>query len=328
MDTLLWIPLVGAYVLYICLRTRNLARPSSRVCAAGTPLRIPTISTVVTLAVVSQGSMITGCALTNQPHTAARAWTFCAAEMTSTSQDRKPLVCTRGPSKTGTASIGTHCADFHFIDPHVTHFVARFESHGRGSLRTALSRSQGYVHDISTILREEGLPPELAYLPLIESDFRPHAVSRAGAVGLWQLLASTGRHYGLRIDRYVDERRDPVKSTRAAAKYLKDLHATFGDWHLSLAAYNSGEHAIARLLAGRPSVTFWELRQSGQLHAETADFVPKFLAAVQIAEGREAWGVDVVTAEPFRDDIAGNAPFGRQRATVRRCAVDPSGQVI
>ncbi|MGH3055955.1 MAG: lytic transglycosylase domain-containing protein [Gaiellaceae bacterium] len=201
--------------------------------------------------------------------------------------------------------MDTHRPEFHFSHPRVTRFVARFQSDGRNSFGTALWRSQRYVRAISTILHEEGLPRELAYLPLIESAFRPHVVSRGGAVGLWQLIASTGRHYGLRIDRYVDERRDPVKSTRAAARYLKDLHATFGDWHLSLAAYNSGEHAIARWLTSS-GVTFWQLRQSGHLHAETADFVPKFLAAVQIAEFPEAHGFDAVTNEPFRDDIAGD----------------------
>jgi len=305
MDALLWITLVGAYVLSICLSTRNLPRPSPCARVAGTRLRIRAICTVVTLALVSLGSTITGCALTSQPYAAARAWTFSSAEMTPTNQDLAVLVCTYEPSKAGTASFGTHGAEFHFIHPRVTRFVALFESDGRGSLGTALARGQRYVHDISTILREEGLPPELAYLPLIESAFRPHAVSAAGAVGLWQLLASTGRHYGLRIDRSVDERRDPVKSTRAAARYLKDLHATFGDWHLSLAAYNSGEHAIARLLTSRPSVTFWELRQSGHLHAETADFVPKFLAAVQIAESPEAHGFDT-PEEQFHDDVAGD----------------------
>lgn len=305
MDALLWITLISAYVLYISPWTRNLVRPSSRARAAGMGLRLRAIGTVVTVAVASLAATTTGCARTSQPHTAAFAWGFGSAEMTSANQDRELLVCIHEPSTNRTAAFGTHRAEFHFIHPRVTRFVARFESDGRGSLGPALLRSQPYVHDIATILREEGLPPELAYLPLIESAFRPHAVSGAGAVGLWQLLASTGRHYGLRIDRYVDERRDPVKSTRAAAKYLKDLHATFGDWHLSLAAYNSGEHAIARLLTN-PSVTFWQLRQSGHLRAETADFVPKFLAAVQIAESPEAHGFDAVTDELFRDDIAGD----------------------
>ncbi|HVO22921.1 MAG TPA: lytic transglycosylase domain-containing protein [Candidatus Margulisiibacteriota bacterium] len=298
MDARFWITLVGTDVLYGRLWIRNVVRPSSRAHRAGTRLRIRAISSVITLALVSLGCTISGCALTNQPHSVARAWTFSTAEMTATSQDRELLACTHEPLETGTASIPTHRPEFHFLHPRVTRFVARFQSDS--SWATALSRSQLYVHDIATILREEGLPAELAYLPLIESAFRPHAVSRAGAVGLWQLVASTGRHYGLRIDRSVDERRDPVKSTRAAAKYLKDLHATFGDWHLSLAAYNSGEHAIARLLTARPNLTFWELRQSGRLHAETADFVPRFLAAVQIAEGPEAHGFDAVPEEPFR----------------------------
>jgi len=306
MDALLWITLVGAYVLCISLWTRNLSQPPPCTRAMGTRLRNGTISIVVTLAVVSLGSTITGCALTSAPYTAARAWAFNTTEMTSTNQDQELLVCSRKPSNPGVAPVSTHGAEFHVMHPRITRFVARFESDGRGSLGTALSRSQRYVHAISTILREEGLPPELVYLPLIESAFSPHAVSRAGAVGLWQLLASTGRHYGLRIDRHVDERRDPVKSTRAAAKYLKELHATFGNWHLSLAAYNSGEHAITRLLANRPSVTFWQLRQSGHLHAETADFVPKFLAAVQIAENPEAHGFDAATEDPFGSDTAGD----------------------
>ena len=303
MDALLWITLIGAYVLCIRVWTRNLAHPLSRARAAGTRLRVGAISTVLTLAAVS-GSTITGCALTNQPHTVAQAFTFSTPEA-SASQDRTLLVCTYEPSKPVATPPVAHDAQFHFIHPRVTRFVALFEPDGRGSLGTALSRGQRYLHDIAIILREEGLPPELAYLPLIESAFMPHAVSRAGAVGLWQLLASTGRHYGLRIDGQVDERRDPVKSTRAAAKYLRDLHATFGDWHLSLAAYNSGEHAIARLLASGPSLTFWELRQAKRLHGETADFVPKVLAAVQIAERPEAHGFDA-PEEQIRNYTAGD----------------------
>jgi membrane-bound lytic murein transglycosylase D len=127
---------------------------------------------------------------------------------------------------------------------------------------------------------------------VIESAFRKHAVSSAGAVGLWQLTAGTARRYGLRIDRYVDERRDPLKATEAAARYLKDLHARFGDWHLALAAYNAGEQRIARLVAKRPGSTFWQLSENGRLHAETADFVPKFLAVLQLTEGLEAYGFE------------------------------------
>ena len=241
--------------------------------------------------VVSLGFAVSGCARIGQAH----KQTFTTMPVLSSTEDRQ--VCAHESLNTKVLAQGVQAVEFHFTHPRVTLFVARFESNGRGSLASALLRSRQYVPRISAILLEDGLPPELAYLPLIESGFQPQAISRAGAVGLWQLLASTGRHYGLRIDRHIDERRDPIKSTRAAARYLKDLHEAFGDWHLALAAYNSGEHALSRLLARSPSVSFWELRMSGHLHAETADFVPKFLAAVQIAESPEAHGFNTVARQ-------------------------------
>ena len=200
------------------------------------------------------------------------------------------------------AATTSHDA-FTFTHPGVERFVAQFQSTGRNSLRGALSRSARYVARMSTILRKRGLPPELAYLPLIESGFRPHAVSHAGAVGPWQFIAATGRRYGLRIDRYVDERRDPVKSTRAAARYLKALYAMFGNWHLSLAAYNNGEQNIVRILETREVADFWEMRRRGYLCAETADFVPQFLAALRIAAAPEAYGFAAPTEHPLRYDL-------------------------
>jgi len=286
-------------------RPRSLCRVASARVAVSSPagglalrLRGHMFRTIVALLLVSPGATLTGCALTSERQSAAG--TSIPIEIASTA--RQPgFAVRRETSMGGRTARGTGRAEFHFVYPHVSRFVAQFEAAGRGCLEAALSRSQLYVHQITAILREEGLPAELAYLPLIESGFKPHAVSRAGAVGLWQLVASTGRRYGLRIDRHVDERRDPLKSTRAAARYLRDLQATFGDWHLSLAAYNSGAHAIARALARRRRGTLWELRQTGHLPAETADFVPKFLAAIRIAEktfGAEAF--DDVTAEPLR----------------------------
>ncbi len=140
-------------------------------------------------------------------------------------------------------------------------------------------------------------------MPLIESGFQPDAVSRAGAVGPWQLIPGTGRRYGLRIDRYVDERRDPVKSTQAAARYLKDLYAMFGDWHLSLAAYNTGEQNISRILERGRAEDFWEMSERGYLCQETRDFVPGFLAASRIAAAPEAYGFDPPQEESPRYDI-------------------------
>ena len=153
---------------------------------------------------------------------------------------------------------------------------------------------------MSSILEKEGVPRELVYLPLIESAFRLHAVSRAGAVGPWQFILGTARRYGLRVDRYVDERRDPVKSTRAAARYLKDLHDLFGNWHLSLAAYNTGEQNIARILEREPVADFWQMSERGYLVDATRDFVPGFLAALRIAEMPEAYGFAPPSEMPKR----------------------------
>ena len=227
-----------------------------------------------------------------------------------------PIPGARAADEEARAAAKTR-SEFEFSHPRIATFVSRFESKGRGSIGTALQRSRRYVARMSIVLRREGVPAELAYLPLIESSFRPQAVSRAGAVGPWQLIASTGRRYGLRIDRYVDERRDPVRSTRAAARYLKDLHGIFGDWHLSLAAYNTGEHAIAQLLARRPALSFWEMREHGLLYAETADFVPKFLAVVQIAQSPEAHGFDTLTTAPLRYETV-NVNRAFSLATVAR----------
>jgi membrane-bound lytic murein transglycosylase D len=192
--------------------------------------------------------------------------------------------------------------EFSFSHPRVDNFVTQFQTNLRSFFARALSRSGRYVPRMSSILEKKGLPQQLAYLPLIESGFSPQAVSRAGAVGPWQLIPGTGRRYGLRIDRYVDERRDPVKSTKAAANYLKDLHDMFGDWHLSLAAYNTGEQNIARILERKRAEDFWQMSERGYLYQETQDFVPEFLAALQIAESPQAYGFEIPSEEPVEYD--------------------------
>lgn len=180
--------------------------------------------------------------------------------------------------------------DFSAEHPRVETFVELFRTRNRGFFERALARSGKYVPAMTDILEEEGLPKELAYLPLIESGFYPKAVSRAGAVGPWQFIRATGKRYGLRIDQFVDERRDPVKSTRAAARYLRDLHQMFDSWTLSLAAYNTGEDRIARIKAKRGVESYWEMMERGYLHPETRDYVPRFLAALEIARAPEEHG--------------------------------------
>ncbi|MBI3784880.1 MAG: transglycosylase SLT domain-containing protein [Deltaproteobacteria bacterium] len=192
---------------------------------------------------------------------------------------------------------------FDFAHPRVGDFVYKYQTDLRGFYGRALERSGRYVPRISPILKKEGIPEELAYLPLVESGFQPRAVSHSHAVGLWQFIPDTGRRYGLRIDQYVDERRDPVKSTHAAARYLKDLFNMFGDWHLSLAAYNTGEHRISGILERGTAEDFWTMSEQGYLYRETEDYVPGFLAALQIAAQPEAYGFEAPTSAPPRYDL-------------------------
>jgi membrane-bound lytic murein transglycosylase D len=172
----------------------------------------------------------------------------------------------------------------------------------RSYMQRALDRGSKYLPRIARILVEEGVPTELAYLPIVESGFSIHAVSHAGAVGPWQFIRGTGQRYGLRIDGYVDERRDPEKATRAAARYLRDLYERFGDWHLALAGYNSGEGNIQRIQEWKGCEDFWEMSDRGYLPNETSEFVPRFLAAVEVAMAAQHYGFDVPTAAPTRFD--------------------------
>jgi membrane-bound lytic murein transglycosylase D len=183
--------------------------------------------------------------------------------------------------------------DFH---PEVEHWLGYFTLTGRVTMERYLARGAKYLPMIRAILREEGLPEDLAYLPIIESGFSPYAYSRAAAVGVWQFVAATGKNYGLTIDDWVDERRDPIKSTRAAAHYLKDLHAMFNDWALALAAYNCGENGVARVIAATGHSDYWRLPLPG----ETISYVPKFFAAAIIARDPEMYGI-IVSPEPALD---------------------------
>jgi membrane-bound lytic murein transglycosylase D len=180
----------------------------------------------------------------------------------------------------------------------------------RAYMQRALDRGSKYLPRIARILIEEGVPSELAYLPIVESGFSIHAVSHAGAVGPWQFIRGTGQRYGLRIDGYVDERRDPEKATRAAARYLRDLYERFGDWHLALAGYNSGEGNIERIQEWKGCENFWEMSDRGYLPNETSEFVPRFLAAVEVATAAQYYGFDVPQASPPRfDTIAVTRPI-------------------
>lgn len=187
----------------------------------------------------------------------------------------------------------------------VEYFTRYFQSSGRSSFAKWLSRSERYIPMMRRVLRDEGLPEDLVYLAMIESGFTPHAYSVASAVGPWQFMSGTGKAYSLRIDPWIDERRDPLKSTVAAALYLKELYALFNnDWYLAAAGYNAGENKILRAINMYNSRDFWELSKGEYLKRETKDYVPKLLAAAIIAKEPARYGfADIAYLPPIEFDV-------------------------
>jgi peptidoglycan lytic transglycosylase D len=162
----------------------------------------------------------------------------------------------------------------------------------------ALARGGRYLPHIRQVFAAEGIPQDLAYLALVESAFKTNALSRAKAKGVFQFITETGKRYGLQQDWWVDERSDPEKATEAAAKYLKELHALFGDWNLALAGYNAGENKVLRGINRYGTRDFWELARSrSAFRPETRNYVPMIHAAIVVAKAPEKYGFDI-TPEP------------------------------
>ncbi len=183
---------------------------------------------------------------------------------------------------------------------HVQRFLEQFQTgYRRAVVERWLTRSGRYLPMILDVLKQKGLPEELVFISMIESGFNPVAVSRAGAKGLWQFMAPTARRYGLRVDRWLDERLDPEKSTVAAANYLKDLYTIFGSWELSQAAYNAGEMRVLRAIQGTGTRDFWSLTRSRLLRDETKNFVPAIHAVTIIGQEPEQYGFAVTPEEPL-----------------------------
>jgi len=178
------------------------------------------------------------------------------------------------------------------INAQVERWIDYFQTRIPKRFQLWLSRSGRYDKMMRGILKEYGLPEDLFYLAMIESGFSCNAYSRAHAVGPWQFISGTGRRYGLQIDYWVDERRDPVKATHAAAQYLKDLYKEFGSWYLAAAAYNAGEAKIRRALKRYGAEDFWSIshHQRRYLKSETKNYVPKMIAAALIAKEPEKYG--------------------------------------
>jgi membrane-bound lytic murein transglycosylase D len=187
-------------------------------------------------------------------------------------------------------------------DP-VAGYISYFSTRGRGTLEHALARSGRYQDMIQRVLKEEGVPQELIYLAQAESGFHPLALSRAGARGMWQFMASRAKGYGLERDWWVDERQDPEKSTRAAAHHLKDLYSEFGDWYLAMAAYNSGPGTVQNAVKRTGYADYWQLYKRNVLPKETRNYVPIILAVTIMAKNPEQYGLDkVVTEKPVPSD--------------------------
>ena len=186
----------------------------------------------------------------------------------------------------------------------VQYFVDYFQTRGRSVFARWLSRSERYIPMMKRVLKKEGLPEDLVYLAMIESGFSPHALSVASAVGPWQFMSDTGKHYSLRIDQWIDERRDPLKSTVAAAMYLKELYGIFNkDWYLAAAGYNAGENKILRAINMYESRDYWQISKGSYLKRETKDYVPRLLAAAIIAKDPAKYGfADVAYLPPIEFD--------------------------
>ena len=185
------------------------------------------------------------------------------------------------------------------LNDKVLTWVNLFTTSRRGFMENALGRASRYLPMVRQVFAEEGIPADLAYLALIESGYRNEAKSRAKAVGMWQFIRATGRIYGLAGTAWVEERQDPMKATRAAARYLKRLYQITGDWYLAASSYNAGPLTLERAIQNTGSRNFWDLHRSPWLRTETKNYVPELCAAILIGHNPERYGLQVAPVTPY-----------------------------
>jgi membrane-bound lytic murein transglycosylase D len=189
------------------------------------------------------------------------------------------------------------------VNESVLQYLSFFTStRGRAIVEHGLERAGRYDAMIRRVLKEEGVPQDLMYLAQAESAFQPQAVSRAGARGIWQFMPYRGEQYDLERSYYVDERSDPEKATRAAARHLRDLYGMFGDWYLVMAAYNSGPLNVARAIERTGYADFWELQKRHALPKETENYVPIIIAMALVAKAPALYGVQISPEKPAQVD--------------------------
>jgi len=190
------------------------------------------------------------------------------------------------------------------VNDQVLSFLNFFQTpRGRAIVETGLRRAGRYRDMISRVLQEEGLPQDLIYLAQAESAFQPLALSRAGARGIWQFVAWRGNEYGLRHTWWVDERQDPEKATRAAARHLRDLYSMYGDWYLAMAAYNCGPGNVQKGIERTGYADFWELYRRNVLPRETKNYVPIIVALTLIAKDAAHYGIQADPEPPVPIDV-------------------------
>lgn len=213
----------------------------------------------------------------------------------------------------------------------VAHFVGLFSGEARDLFTQWVVRGTRYEPLIRAKLHDAGLPEDMAYLPLIESGYSPHAYSRAAAVGMWQLMTSTAQGAGLRVDWWVDERRDPVRSTDAAIRFLRYLKDQFGSIYLAAAAYDGGPGRISRGLARYADDfegtsgddLFFALANKKYLRGETKDYVPQLIAAALVAKEPARYGLHIDPEEPYVYDTVRVGPGTPLSAVAQACGVTP-----
>lgn len=186
----------------------------------------------------------------------------------------------------------------------VRKWIKYYQGPGRNWIISRMGRSYKYLPKMKALLRKKKLPEDLAYIAMIESGFSAHATSSAAAVGHWQFIKSTANRYGLKTKWWIDERRDPEKSTKAAANYLADLYRMFDSWYLAASAYNMGENGLKRLIKRYKSTNYWVLSKKRRFPKETREYIPKLMAAMLISKAPKLYGFrKVKPQEPYKYDI-------------------------
>jgi membrane-bound lytic murein transglycosylase D len=229
--------------------------------------------------------------------------------------------------KTAEAAVREEANDLPIeLNDRVLRCIDLYQGNLREWFAEALARGGRYLPHIREVFASEGIPQDLAYVALVESAFKTAALSRARAKGVWQFMAATGKQFGLKQDWWVDERSNPEKATRAAARYLKQLHDLFGDWNLALASYNAGPGKLLRAIRRYGTNNFWSLTRTRGLRRETKNYVPMIHAAIVVAKAPEKYGFEVTEEAPLAFE---NAPVESavDLRTVAECLSAPIDEI-